>query len=100
MAMVGKDSIKGMDDAPSYSYAINGLSTASNAVACQSAMDGNNGSWAVIYGSGAISANEIKLAVDEDQAKDPESYDPTSLSHLATPLPSGAYIHLLLAYRA
>ena len=35
-------------------------------------MDGGNGGWAVLYGAGAVTASSLKLAIDEDQAKDSE----------------------------
>ncbi|MHC4400846.1 MAG: hypothetical protein ACYTG0_14310 [Planctomycetota bacterium] len=44
------------------------------AVASQVAMDGGNGGWAVLYGSDPITptGSTLKLAIDEDQAKDSE----------------------------
>ena len=71
-AALGADSIKGMGDAPPYSYALSGLSTVGTAVAIQTAMDGNNGGWAVLYGTGALSSTTLNLAVDEDVIKDTE----------------------------
>ena len=42
------------------------------AIANQTAMDGNNGGWAALYGSNPVSAGSINLAIDEDKANDVE----------------------------
>ena len=74
MAALGGDSIKGVGDSPSYSYSYNAMPNSKTAVASQAAMDGGNGGWAVLYGSNPITptGNTLKLAIDEDQAKDSE----------------------------
>jgi hypothetical protein len=72
-AGLGTDSIKGVDDSPSYDYTLSGtLPSFSAAVASQAAMDGGNGGWAVLYGSDPASIHDIHLAIDEDQANDSE----------------------------
>ena len=72
-AGLGTDSIKGVDDAPSYDYTLSGtLPSFSAAVASQAAMDGGNGGWAVLYGTDPASINDIHLAIDEDRMKDSE----------------------------
>jgi hypothetical protein len=74
VAALGSDSIKGVGDVPPYTYPLSGISDPSNAVAIlsQAAMDGGNGSWAILYGEGPIMASGINLAVDEDMAIDYE----------------------------
>jgi len=72
-AGLGADSIKGVDDSPSYDYSLSGtLPSFSAAVASQAAMDGGNGGWAVLYGTDPASIHEIHLAIDEDRMKDSE----------------------------
>ena len=72
VAALGGDSILGMDDNPPQSYALTHLSSPSTAIAIQAAMDGGNGSWAVLYGPNAVTATDLALAVDEDVVKDDE----------------------------
>ncbi|RLG23963.1 hypothetical protein DRN85_08410, partial [Methanosarcinales archaeon] len=72
VAGLGADTIKGVGDAPPYSYSISGLSSASTAIASLSAMDGGNGGWGVLYGASPVSASAINLAIDEDVAGDTE----------------------------
>ena len=68
---LGSDRILGIGDTPPYSY---GLAPNSweHAILSQSAMDGNDGSWAVLYGTDPISENGLELSVDEDQLADSE----------------------------
>jgi hypothetical protein len=72
LAALGPDTVLGMDDNPPYSYGLNGLSTVSIAIVSQSAMDGSNGGWAVLYGANPLTANSMALAIDEDQMMDAE----------------------------
>ena len=71
-AGLGSDTVRGVDDSPPYSYSIGGLETVSSAVVCQSAMDGVNGGWAILYGSNPVTTNTLQLAIDEDQMNDSE----------------------------
>jgi hypothetical protein len=71
-AGLGTDSVRGVGDTPPYSYGISGLQNASTAIVSQAAMDGNNGGWAVLYGSDPVSAGTLQLAIDEDQIGDSE----------------------------
>lgn len=41
-------------------------------VATQAAMDGNNGSWAMLWGTSAITSTRARVIVDEDKLKDVE----------------------------
>jgi PKD repeat protein len=62
-----------MDNTPPFSYSLTGtIGTVAAAVASQSAMDGGHGSWAVLYGAGAVQSTSLALAVDEDQANKTE----------------------------
>jgi hypothetical protein len=72
VAAVGADTVMGVNDAPPYNYTINGLTNVTSAVATITAMDGNNGGWAILYGADPVSASSINLAVDEDIAGDSE----------------------------
>jgi len=69
---VGADTVKGVGDSPAYAYTLSGLSSTTTAVISQVAMDGNNGSWGILYGSSPVSTTALNLAVDEDQANDAE----------------------------
>ena len=73
-AAMGGDSVKGFDDSSTpFNYSLSGsLSTASAVALSQSAMDGNDGSWAVFYGSTPFSSTNIDLYVSEDQMNDSE----------------------------
>ncbi|MGD8230031.1 MAG: Ig-like domain-containing protein [Desulfobacteraceae bacterium] len=75
-ADLGPDNIKGVVNSPPYSYPLSGLSfTPSTGIVIQAAMDGGNGSWALLYGNDpqdALYSDRVYLAVDEDQAWDSE----------------------------
>ncbi len=71
-AGVGSDIVAGVTNSPPYAYSISGLSSASVAVAMMTAVDGNNGGWAVLYGSNPVSASTLNLVIDEDQLGDTE----------------------------
>jgi len=63
------DSIQGITNSPPYTSTLS--STYSLGVAQQVAMDGNNGGWAVLFGTNPISST-INLAIEEDQCTDAE----------------------------
>ncbi len=71
-AALGNDSVKGVDNAPPFSYSLSGLSSASVGIVSAAAMDGNNGGWPILYGANPLSSTSLQLAFDEDQAKDSE----------------------------
>jgi hypothetical protein len=71
-AALGNDSVRGVDDAPPYNYTLNALFTPEVAIASQSAMDGGNGGWAVLYGDNPVTADTLNLVIDEDQSGDSE----------------------------
>jgi len=74
VAALGADTIKGVGDAPAYSYGYTAMPNSKVAVVSQAAMDGGNGGWAVLYGNNPITptGNTLNLAIEEDQAKDTE----------------------------
>jgi G8 domain/Cadherin domain/Bacterial Ig domain/K319L-like, PKD domain/PKD domain len=74
-AGLGADILKGYQNRPAgYSYPVTDLASASasTAVVTQAAIDGNDGSYAVLVGSAAITPTSLTVVVDEDQAKDSE----------------------------
>ena len=71
-AGLGSDTIRGVDNAPPYSYSVSGLSAASGAVLSSAAMDGGDGGWPVLYGPSPVSSSLIQLAIDEDQESNSE----------------------------
>ncbi len=77
IAAVGADTIAGTGDNAPYTYNLSGLSTASEVAISISGMDGNDGGWPVLLGTGAVSPTQLKLAIDEDQIIDTERKHPT-----------------------
>jgi hypothetical protein len=77
LAGLGEDTIRGVSNAPPYSYSLTGLSLPFVAVVSQAAMDGNDGSWAMLYAPNPISSSSLNLAVDEDRFADDERNHPT-----------------------
>ena len=71
-AATGSDTIRGVSNAPPYSYAIGGLTSVSSAIVSAAAMDGNNGGWPILYGLNPVTTGGLQLGFDEDQIKDPE----------------------------
>jgi len=72
-SFLGGDTVKGVGNAPPYSYSLSGFSsTPEVGIAVQAAMDGGNGGWAVLYGASPLSSSSIGLAIDEDQINDSE----------------------------
>ena len=51
VAALGSDTVRGMSNAPPYSYSLSNLSAVFTAISSQAAMDGGDGGWAVLYGS-------------------------------------------------
>ena len=79
-AALGGDTVRGFDNSASpYTYSLSGgLSSASAAAASISAMDGNNGAWAVLAGNPALTTTGIGLYVCEDQMNDSEQAHTTA----------------------
>jgi len=61
---LGNDSVRGVGDSPPYSYPLG--QSFNFAVATQEAMDGDQGGWAVMYGTSPLAGSQIDLAVDEE----------------------------------
>jgi hypothetical protein len=60
---LGADTVAGVDDSPPYTYSLG--TTYSVGVATQTAEDGGDGGWGVLYGASPITSN-LALAIDED----------------------------------
>ncbi len=72
-AAVGSDTVRGMDNAPPYTYSLSGnLPAADVAIVSSAAIDGNNGGWPVLYGASPITPTALQVAYEEDQFKDIE----------------------------
>ena len=71
-AGLGADSVRGVGNGPPYVYALAGPAAPTHAVLSQSAMDGANGGWPVLYGPTPVRPGTLHLAIDEDQARDSE----------------------------
>lgn len=70
---LGSDSVRSVEDRPPYIYAYVPLSAAPTfGVVTQSAMGGNDGSWAYTYSASPFTASTINVALDEDQIGDSE----------------------------
>lgn len=61
---LGPDNIRGVTGNPPYSYALN--DTYTYGVATQEGQDGGQGGWAVMYGNDPLAADQMDLAIDED----------------------------------
>ena len=73
VAGLGPDIVLGMDDAPPYTYPLSGLSSSSpTGIVSQSGMDGDNGSWGILYGANSVTSSNLNLVVDEDRCSDSE----------------------------
>ncbi len=60
----GPNSIRGVGDAPPYTYSVSGDFDV--VVATKAAENGGNGGWAVLFGADPAPANQIRLAIDEE----------------------------------
>jgi hypothetical protein len=82
-AGVSAADIAGIGDAPPYAIPLAGLANATSAHLTQMGMRGANGSQALLYGQGSLSASRINAAVDEDQLADAErSHAPERIGYL------------------
>jgi hypothetical protein len=85
---LGEDSILGMSNFSSVSYEL-----ASNpweyTILNQAAMDGDDGSWAVLYDTDPIAENSLLLSLDEDQIGDSERNHTTEqVGYFVSTIPS------------
>ena len=81
-AALGPDTVHGVTDtspAPPYLYTFaSPFATAPTiGLATQAAMDGQDGSWAQIFGATVATTTELSLSVDEDQVEDTERFHVT-----------------------
>ncbi|NWK55283.1 cadherin domain-containing protein [Verrucomicrobiaceae bacterium N1E253] len=84
-AALGADSVRGLGNSSSpYTYSLSGnLSSVSAAAVSISGMDGNNGAWAALSGSPALTTTSIGLHAVEDQLNDSEmSHTTTQVGYL------------------
>jgi hypothetical protein len=81
-AGLGADTVQGVGNAPPYTYALSGLTTASVAIASQAAMDDTNGGWAILYGTGPVTATSLRLAIDEDAFDTERSHPNEQVAYL------------------
>lgn len=72
-AALGPDTITGFSNPRArYSYTQTYSGNPQFAVGIQTAMDGNNGGWAMLSGNNALNATGLQLFIDEDQIRDNE----------------------------
>jgi hypothetical protein len=65
--------VRGVDDAPPYLYPLTSFpATATSALASPAGMDGLEGGWPILYGTGAVAHDALGLAIEEDWYWDPE----------------------------
>ncbi len=71
---LGVDLVRGITNAPPYTYTFSSAFAAAPAVAVvtMAGMDGGNGGWAYTYGASPATASTLDLAIDEDQVNDSE----------------------------
>jgi hypothetical protein len=73
VAGVGAETVRGVDDAPPYTYSLGSfLNLAGSGVASSAGMDGLEGGWPIFYGSDAVQASQLGLAIEEDWYFDSE----------------------------
>jgi len=72
LAGLGADSVRGVENAPPYTYVLSGISSVSEAVVSSAGMDSSNGGWPLLYGGTPLSTISLSLAIDEDQLGDAE----------------------------
>jgi len=73
-AALGADSVQGIDNSPPYTYNFDTAFATVPEVGLLSmaGMDGNNGGWALLWGSTPTTTTSMRLVIDEDQLGDSE----------------------------
>ena len=66
VAGLGADTVRGMQNRPPFTYSLSGLATPLAAIVSQAGMDATDGGWPVLYGPTAVTATQLRLAIDED----------------------------------
>ncbi|MFT6000096.1 MAG: hypothetical protein ACI81P_002556, partial [Neolewinella sp.] len=91
-AGLGADIVRGVQNTSTgYAYGLSGLTSASSAILSAATMDGKNGGWPVLYGSNPFISSQLRLAFDEDVAKDSErSHTTEQVAYLAFGTSAGA----------
>jgi len=74
IAGVGAETVAGPWNGPPVTYLLSGLPSVTSAVVSAAGMNGTDGYWPVLAGSGAVAASGLKLAADEDTLSDPERW--------------------------
>ena len=72
VAGVGAETVVGPDDGPPVSYPISGLASVTSAVVSPAGMNGVDGGWTVLAGTGSASPSGLQLFFEEDQWSDTE----------------------------
>jgi len=73
-----------MGSNPPYAVSVTGLSQIDDVVLSISGMNGNNGGFPIIYGTGNHRPGGFDIAIDEDQLGDNERYHiPESVAFVA-----------------
>ena len=67
-AFLGSDTVEGVGNSPPYNYTYAVARDYSYGVVTQEAMDGSDGSWAVLYGADPLGGTAISVAADEEIA--------------------------------
>ncbi|MEM7802305.1 MAG: hypothetical protein AAF633_24140, partial [Chloroflexota bacterium] len=83
-ALLGSDNVRGVTNNGNYTYSFSPAFSApiAGAVSSQAAMDGTDGSWAVINAEAGLTASSVTLFVDEDQIRDSERNHTTEQLYL------------------
>lgn len=71
-AAVGANTVRGMGNAPPFTYTLGGVSGASSAVVSAAGMKDSEGGWPMLYGATPLTPTALELAFEEDQAGDAE----------------------------
>jgi sugar lactone lactonase YvrE len=73
-AAVGADIVTGLPKGtnPGIGYGFTGVTQPTCAILSQTAMDGGDGGWPILYGADPISAGALSLVIDEDKMSDAE----------------------------
>ncbi len=76
--------VEGVTESPPYvsNFPTSFASNPAGAVVSQAGLAGIDGSWMHLFGSSAVSQNDIGLAIDEDQIANTERAHTTEISHI------------------
>lgn len=71
-AGVSSDIVRGIDNAPGYEVTVAGMTDIDHGLAAQTAEDGGDGGFAVLYGAQPFAVEAFDVVIDEDQLSDNE----------------------------